>query len=974
MLHRALASRAVNILGKLKAIRGAFVSATHTIFLSYSRTDLAAANELRTQLQAAGLDVFKDDARLHSGDRWMALLQEAVAGCHAFVVLVGQDGVQRWVGAEVEVALNRHFSPRAVAEVAPWRLPLHPILLGDTLPNALPPFLALFQSVRWQQGQPLPNDLKLALENGRLLAPRADAKPSFEGCPYLGLGSFKLKDASIFFGRTRETLEALRYLGDQQERGPHALQLRDGSIVSGNSDAKGQVQGAQGYARWLQVEGHSGSGKSSLVQAGLLPMIERGALWPRTGYIHWRVLGPMVPGPEPVVRLAEALEHALVPDAAQRSMQTRLERLLSPQDAQAAQALAFALRDAKQPDTAFLLLIDQFEELYTLAEAPQRQRFDALLARALTDPDCPLFVISTVRSDFVDRMPDELPALAQIVNTCCRRYLLPTISADGLREAIEGPARLAGLDVSEVTELMLEQARGEPGALPLVEHALQELWAERQPPGATSPGSQAQLSRRRFVERGGLAGMLSSAADNLLVRIDNQIKGGRSAALELLLRLTRIDPAGGQAPRHTRRRISRAEAVQVAGDGNDKLGQQVLQMLSGHRDAALPADNPQGSLRLVTVEGQGVDLIHETLLRTQAQAGQGSEDGHTAPKPYWPTLYEHIARNRGRDVRRQQLAWQVEAWQGSRWWGAWRHLAGWGQIRAFSRLRLARRSVEGRFLHLSRWALGSQAVLLFMLAAVAESWWWAGVNNLPPSYIGHQLRWYLSLAVPALAPVPVTVHISVLPTQVVSLPRVCAMGIYEVTFLEYDYFIWTTGGKLKSDRYPKDEGWGRDQRPAINVSWTEAMAYVKWLSGQTGQIFRLPTEVEWEYAARHINESYPWGAESPQGRANCYGCNPKGSAFSGRTAPVGSYPSGRTQDGLFDIVGNVWEWMATNDRPEDHFESGVRVLRGGSWDSLSGNWFSTRSDGRPDSHDIDIGFRVCRGSPNGMQATDATKR
>ena len=90
------------------------VPAPSTTFLSYSRSDLAAADELRGLLSSAGLDVFKDDATLRSGDRWIERLQAAVATCGAFVVLVGRDGVQRWVGAEVEVALNRNLSPHGV--------------------------------------------------------------------------------------------------------------------------------------------------------------------------------------------------------------------------------------------------------------------------------------------------------------------------------------------------------------------------------------------------------------------------------------------------------------------------------------------------------------------------------------------------------------------------------------------------------------------------------------------------------------------------------------------------------------------------------------------------------------------------------------------------------------------------------------------------------------------------------------------
>lgn len=95
------------------------------VFLSYSRNDKEAAALLRAQFVRQGLTVFKDDDAIRVGDRWIARLQRALAGCSAFVVLVGRDRVQRWVGAEVEVALNRHLSPHDNGQ----RLPIFSLLL-----------------------------------------------------------------------------------------------------------------------------------------------------------------------------------------------------------------------------------------------------------------------------------------------------------------------------------------------------------------------------------------------------------------------------------------------------------------------------------------------------------------------------------------------------------------------------------------------------------------------------------------------------------------------------------------------------------------------------------------------------------------------------------------------------------------------------------------------------------------------------
>ena len=160
------------------------------------------------------------------------------------------------------------------------------------------------------------------------------------------------------------------------------------------------------------------------------------------------------------------------------------------------------------------------------------------------------------------------------------------------------------------------------------------------------------------------------------------------------------------------------------------------------------------------------------------------------------------------------------------------------------------------------------------------------------------------------------------------------LGKYEVTFEEYDRFTAATGRVLAGHR-----GWGLGRRPVINVSWEDAVAYTKWLSEQTGERYRLPTEAEWEYAVRAGTVTrYSWGDEIGRNRANCRVC---GSRWDGeQTAPVGSFaPNGW---GVHDMHGNVWEWVQDcwngdyQGAPVDGsaWESGDcsrRVLRGGSW-------------------------------------------
>ena len=435
----------------------------HDVFLSYSRNDPEAAANLRLQLAKDGLSVFKDDESIRESELWLNRLQEAIDGCGAFVVLVGRDGVRRWIGAETQVALNRYFGPHEDAQ----RLPIFPILLDDTGPEALPAFLRLFQATPWNGADPLPQRLLDQIRERKLVTNEV----AFEGCPFVGLAAYRIEQAQLFFGRQKETLDALACFFDIRPGRPRV--------------------------RWLEINGNSGCGKSSLMQAGLLPLIDKGWLWrPRSQYEDWKRIGPMMPGGHPVEMLAECLAKAF--DAKMGEIVEELKRDDN--------ALRFWLRGKKTNGTAFLLAIDQFEELFTFSDPEERGRFDRLLAGALDDPDCPLFVISTVRADFLDRFED-LPRLVAVRNRVGRPWTLAPIGTDGLREVIAGPARLAGLDVSEVQEAMVAEARDEPGALPLVENALRWLWEKR---------SGRRLSGRLFTEQGGLAGILSGSADGLL--------------------------------------------------------------------------------------------------------------------------------------------------------------------------------------------------------------------------------------------------------------------------------------------------------------------------------------------------------------------------------------------------------------------------------------------------------------------------
>lgn len=188
------------------------------------------------------------------------------------------------------------------------------------------------------------------------------------------------------------------------------------------------------------------------------------------------------------------------------------------------------------------------------------------------------------------------------------------------------------------------------------------------------------------------------------------------------------------------------------------------------------------------------------------------------------------------------------------------------------------------------------------------------------------------------------------------------MDRYDVTFDQYDAFARATHRPL-----PPDEGWGREERPVIHVTWRDAQAFIAWLNAGTGRHFRLPTEAEWEYAARAGTTTLYWWGDEPDGNyANT-------SADTGRdhwphTSPVGAFPPNRL--GLYDMLGNVWQLVEDCRHPS--YEGGPtdgsawtsgdcdsRVARGGCYASIRrGMQVAARSAAGETFDSAALGFRL----------------
>ncbi len=332
--------------------------------------------------------------------------------------------------------------------------------------------------------------------------------------PYKGLRAFTADDAGDFFGRDRLVDELVKDIG--------ALLV--------------PTQPTSESGRLLTIIGPSGSGKSSIIMAGLLPKLQHGAL---PGSETWVYLEPIVPGKHPIEALVLTLKSHF-PDTSFKTLREDLE-----DDATRGLHL-LATQLVKQRGSKVVLLVDQFEELFTQTESEdERRRFIDLLLTATTEPRGPLLVLLTLRADFYDRLL-QYPELYQLIKAH-QQPLLP-MEVDDLRATIEQPAALSDVQLTFEGNLvgdLLFEMRGQVGALPLLQFTLEQLFERR---------SGHRLILQAYRDIGGVKGALSQHAEQTYTALPSEEH--RQLARALFVRL--IDP-GASEQDTTRRRAALSE-------------------------------------------------------------------------------------------------------------------------------------------------------------------------------------------------------------------------------------------------------------------------------------------------------------------------------------------------------------------------------------------------------------------------------
>jgi serine/threonine protein kinase len=407
--------------------------------------------------------------------------------------------------------------------------------------------------------------------------------------PYKGLRAFTRDDAVDFFGR--ETL--IQELVDSLQR-----------MLSAETAAASE-------ARLLSVMGASGSGKSSVMLAGLLPRLQDGAL-PCSQ--EWLYLKPMLPATHPI----ESLALTLAPHMPKRSLAIIREDL---QDDAARGLHLLAAHLAARPGVKVVLLVDQFEELFTQTIAEEeRQRFIDLLVTAVTEPHGPLLVLLTLRADFYDRLLS-YPVLFRLIQG--HQHVLLPMDLQDLRAVIEQPAALPDAQLSFAGNLvgdLLFEAQGQAGALPMLEFTLDQLFQKR---------SGHLLTLQAYHEIGGVKGALAQQAETTYLSLPSDEH--RRLARALFLRL--LDP--GLSEQDTRRRRAALAELSLP----DVTQTSIMHAIADSFIAArlLMANETAGTTT--------IEVSHEALIRE------------------WPRLTDWLREGRD-DIRLQQaISEDVAAWE-----------------------------------------------------------------------------------------------------------------------------------------------------------------------------------------------------------------------------------------------------------------------------------------------------------------------
>jgi eukaryotic-like serine/threonine-protein kinase len=499
----------------------------------------------------------------HRTDLWAVgiMLYEMVTGTHPVI----HDGVQL---------------QRALLDITSLELPMPGV--GERRPD-LGPLAGIIdrclikdRAHRTRDAHVLLQELEALSAGGRI------AVLGHDGNPFAGLAPFQEADADRFYGRTREV-------------GAILARLRSCPLIA--------------------LAGPSGVGKSSLVRAGIIPLLKRSgegwdALTLRPGRSPLAALSAILvelarSSTDPVAGAGEPGGGPPAPDGTGTDLRAAPGQL-------GATLRAWAHRTRRH----VLVFVDQFEELYTLCADPaERAAFLACLEGVADDASSPLRVLLSIRSDFLDRLAEHRHLADEISHGL---MLVPPLDRDGLRDALVRPVEAADCRYEDpaIIDDMLAAVAAAPGSLPLLQFAAARLWTERD-------RERRLLTQHSYLAMGGIAGTLAGHADHVLDAIPGRERALVRTIFERLV-----------TPERTRAVVSLAELRELPGDSKD-----IERLVHRLVDARLLVIEARAG------EDRTVELVHESLLER------------------WPTLVGWLDENRDDAAFLARLRTAAAQWQ-----------------------------------------------------------------------------------------------------------------------------------------------------------------------------------------------------------------------------------------------------------------------------------------------------------------------
>lgn len=438
------------------------------------------------------MEVWVDFRQIHAGEMWEKEIYRGLERSQIVVLCLSPDAVaSEWVQREVTIAREQEKF-------------ILPVMAVDAIDD-----LQRTENMRWllqvqyidfeaDYESAFP-DLLRALPGKRRIGPYDSVNAADIPNPFKGLEAFQQTDAAFFFGR--ET-------------------LIDKSLERLKADRD---------VRFLAIVGGSGTGKSSLVRAGVLPAIRDGRL-PHSE--SWR-LALLTPGDRPISALANRLSPLI-----ENMTAADVDALLRQNPRAFNDLVENILRDTP-PEVHIVLVVDQFEEVFTRASDTEAENFLRIIQHAVTYPDGRAHVLITMRSDFFDRL-SRYPGLAELFEQE-NMVIVTEMTPDELLRTIEGPAQAVGMTYDRgLPQRILEEVRRQPGSLPLLQYALKELFQRRE---------GLRLTTRAYDEIGGVRQALAGHAEVIYQSFGS---AQQSIMRRVLLRLVEISESGEA----TRRRVA----------------------------------------------------------------------------------------------------------------------------------------------------------------------------------------------------------------------------------------------------------------------------------------------------------------------------------------------------------------------------------------------------------------------------------